>query len=98
MAPMPAGAEQQRLGLGDHAGVPEPRVLPAERHVVAGGVAPGRAARLGVQHQREEAERLRLRRAAAAPTSRARKIASPVSSRRAASVPAASVQPSAKAA
>ena len=53
---------QQRLGLGDHRGVPEPRVLPAERHVGAVGVAAGRPARLGVQHQREEAERLgRLR-------------------------------------
>ena len=58
MAPRPAGAEQQRLGLGDHRGVPERGVLPAERHVVAGGVAAGRPAGLGVQHQREEAERL----------------------------------------
>ena len=35
-------------------------VLLGERHVVAGGAAPGAAPRFGVEHQREQPERLGL--------------------------------------
>ena len=58
MAPSALAWRSSRLGLGDHRRVPELRILPAERHEGALGVAAGRPARLGVQHQGEEAERL----------------------------------------
>ena len=62
-APDPAhGArlQQQRLGLVDEAGLPAPRILLGERHVSPFGIAPRFAARLGMEHEGEEAERLRL--------------------------------------
>ena len=50
---------QQTVGLGDHRSVPQRHVLLVQRHVAALG-APGRAARLAVEHQGEESHRLGL--------------------------------------
>jgi hypothetical protein len=54
------GAQQQRFGLLDQGRVPQSRVLVGKRHVVALRAAPGAAARLGVEHQRQQAERFGL--------------------------------------
>jgi hypothetical protein len=68
-------------------------VLLRERHVLAGGPG-GAQARLRIQHQRQQAQRLRLLRQQL-DQQRPSQIASSARLRRAGSAPVASVQPSA---
>ncbi len=55
-----AGAQKQRLRLLDECRIPVRRVLRVQRHELALRIAPRLAARLGVQRQREQSQRLGL--------------------------------------
>ena len=56
----PQAVADDRLALGDQCAVPAVPILVGERHEVAAGGRPGRAARLDEQHQREQPQDLRL--------------------------------------